>query len=208
MILWGFTSKQELTFLDDLAPCCDPISLESNAEPEADAAAAGGAAAIGRLRSRWSKRRFSRRRWREGAWGEEEELGDSEFMLYELGSSAKVRGASAVELSNNVIRLSAGDDVFEKLAISFAFAQSAKLAVFEHALEATTAQIRPIPRMLVADGRCSFSVNEVARLTGRIFLERNAVNLYSNILDTPDFFWEAEAFVRAPAQRTQRPPKI
>ena len=187
MILWGFTSKQELTFLDDLSPICEPISLESNADIEADAAAGGGAAAIGRrLRSRGTKRRRSRR-WRDGELGEDE-LGDSEFMLYELDSSGRV------ELSNNVIRLSAGDDVFEKLAISFAFAQSAKLAVFEHALEATTAQIRPIPRMLVKDGRCSFSVNEVARLTGRIFLERNAVNLYSNILDTPDFFWEAEAF--------------
>ena len=27
-----------------------------------------------------------------------------------------------------------------------------------------------------------------------MFLERNEVNLYSNILDTPDFFWEAEEF--------------
>ena len=31
---------------------------------------------------------------------------------------------------------------------------------------------------------------QVAKLTGRVFLERNEVNLYSNILDTPEFFWE------------------
>jgi uncharacterized Rmd1/YagE family protein len=47
---------------------------------------------------------------------------------------------------------------------------------------------------LAERGRCKFSVNEVARLTGQVFLERNAVNLYSNILDTPEFFWEAEEF--------------
>ena len=71
MILWGFTSKQELTFLDDLSPICEPISLESNADIEADAAAGGGAAAIGRrLRSRGTKRRRSRR-WRDGELGED-----------------------------------------------------------------------------------------------------------------------------------------
>ena len=90
--------------------------------------------------------------------------------------------------------MSAGDEPYEKLAISFAFAQSAKLAVFEAALEATTEEIKPIPEQLAARGRCKFTVNEVARLTGRVFLERNAVNLYSNILDTPEFFWEAEAY--------------
>ena len=47
---------------------------------------------------------------------------------------------------------------------------------------------------LAARGKAKLSVKEVARLTGRVFLERNAVNLYSNILDTPDFFWEAEEF--------------
>ena len=57
----------------------------------------------------------------------------------------------------------------------------------------TTDEIRPIPLQLAQRGRSKFSANEVARLTGRIFLERNAVNLYSNILDTPEFFWEAEA---------------
>ena len=164
-ILWGFTSSQELKFLEDLQPCCTPIQLLSGD-------AAGGSDA-------------------------DDELADSEFMLYELADDEKevsVDRGESVALSNNVIRLSNGDDVFEKLAISFAFAQSAKLAVFEAALEATTEEIRPIPAQLAKRGRARLAVNEVARLTGRVFLERNAVNLYSNILDTPDFFWEAEEF--------------
>ena len=82
-------------------------------------------------------------------------------MLYELSSRGEED--SGVSLSNNVIRLGANDDVFEKLAISFAFAQSAKLAVFEAALEATSEEIRPIPLQLAARGRSAFSVNKIAR---------------------------------------------
>ena len=196
-ILWGFSSEQELRFLEDLTPCCEPISLYTGTE-----------------------------RSKLGVAEDDDELADSEFMLYELvdgddfggasgggggdlggelgggggrnsgggGIGGGNSGGSSVALSNNVIRLSARDDVFEKLAISFAFAQSAKLAVFEAALEATTDEIRPIPNQLAQSGRSKFSENELARLTGRVFLERNAVNLYSNILDTPDFFWEAEEF--------------
>lgn len=188
-VLWGFTSAQEEAFLLQLQSCCTPLSCEV---PD---------------------------------WNLDDELGDSEFMLYETtepeiavgdkaggggasgsasagrsgaGSGAKgeIIGSGMPVLSNNVIRLasSEADSLLEKLAVSFAFAQSAKLAVFEAALEATSEEVRPIPVQLAANGRCKLSVEEVARLTGRVFLERNAVNLYSNILDTPEFFWEAEAY--------------
>jgi uncharacterized Rmd1/YagE family protein len=187
-VLWGFTSEEERSFLLTLQPYCEPLSLGVDSEPLDD------------------------------------ELGDSEFMLYEAsepgaeatisvedsssdasasagtvasdGNSAGGGGsANGLVLSNNIIRLKSTeqDSVLEKLAISFAFAQSAKLAVFEAALEVTSEELRPIPVQLAAKGRCKLSVNEISRLTGRVFLERNAVNLYSNILDTPEFFWEAEA---------------
>ena len=162
-VLWGFSSADERAFLTQLLPCCEPISLGDGEVPSLD-----------------------------------EELGDSEFMLYEAGSNGSGGSigsiGSGVSLSNNLVSLSGGElgTPVEKLAVSFAFAQSAKLSVFEAALEATSEEVRPIPVQLAKTGRCKFSVNEVARLTGRVFLERNAVNLYSNILDTPAFFWEAE----------------
>ena len=173
-VLWGFSSKEELSFLDDLSPCMEPILVGS-----------GGS----------------------GGKEEAEELGDSEFMLYEMGGSSggasggEAASRSSVVLKNNLIRLGAASesedvsDVYEKLAISFAFAQSAKLAVFEAALEKVIEQIRPIPVELAASGRSRFTVNELSRLTGQVFLERNTVNLYSNILDTPEFFWEAEEYL-------------
>ena len=176
-VLWGFPSLLELDFLDLLAPCSEDLS-----------ASISGVSTM--------------------------ELGDSEFMLYTLedgpeasAEAAALPGAAAaplsppatasaraVTLSNNVIRLSPADNPVEKLSISFAFAQSAKLAVFEALLEESTEAIKPIPEQLAASGRSQLTVKQVSKLTGRVFLERNEVNLYSNILDTPDFFWEAEEF--------------
>lgn len=161
VVLWGFSSDEELEFLSSLEPCCEPLSLLSESSESEKV----------------------------------EELADSEFMLYEVvENKSDASGglvASGITLSNNIIRLRK-DDATEKLTISFAFAQSAKLSVFETALDTTIEEIRPIPVELAATGRSKFSANEVARLTGKVFLERNEVNLYSNILDTPDFFWEAE----------------
>jgi uncharacterized Rmd1/YagE family protein len=110
------------------------------------------------------------------------------------GSATVSLSAGAVTLSNKLIRISSTDDPVEKLAISFAFAQSVKLGFFEALLESTTEAIKPIPEQLAAKGSTNIDIKQVAKLTGRLFLERNEVNLYSNILDIPDFFWEAEEF--------------
>jgi uncharacterized Rmd1/YagE family protein len=40
------------------------------------------------------------------------------------------------------------------------------------------------------DGHVKFKRRDVAQLMGRTFLLSSAVNLYSDILDSPDFFWE------------------
>jgi len=40
------------------------------------------------------------------------------------------------------------------------------------------------------NGHMKFKRRDVAQLMGRTFLLSSAVNLYSDILDSPDFFWE------------------
>ncbi len=177
VVLWGFSDTQELHMLSLLDSCTDPILVGPGVE-------AG-------------------------------ELADSEFMLYRsppAEASADAADADAADadadaddgdaddadgpttITNNVIRLRT-DDPQEQLAISFAFAQSAKLSVLEASLAATTDQLRSIPETLSETGRCAeLSAKRIGQLTGRVFLERNEANLYSNILDCPDFFWEAESF--------------
>ena len=39
-------------------------------------------------------------------------------------------------------------------------------------------------------GLINLSVNEISKMVGLIFLKRSEVNLQSDILDTPDLFWE------------------
>jgi len=123
-----------------------------------------------------------------------DDLADFEFMLFTDATAETTEATRANSvITNNIITLKT-DDATERLAISFAFAQSAKLSVLEAGLDSTTDEIRDIPEELARKGRCRVSANALARLTGRVYLDRNEVNLYSNILDSPDFFWEAETF--------------
>jgi len=126
----------------------------------------------------------------------------AEYMLFRdserPGEPRLESGRSEVSLEKaiekNVIRLRT-DDVEEQLAVSFAFAQSAKLSVLEGGLDQLINEIRTIPEQLSKTGRSEFSAKQIAKLSGRVFLERNEANLYSSsILGSPVFFWEAEGF--------------
>ena len=44
--------------------------------------------------------------------------------------------------------------------------------------------------MLIETGKISLSRKTLAKRIGALFLERNFVNLHSDILDVPDFFWK------------------
>lgn len=136
LLLWGFTGEEELRFLDLISPCSDPI-------PES-----GGTTA--------------------------DSLADFEFMLFcqpeesedpEECSPPGSRQCNSALITNNVIALQTYDAT-ERLAISFAFAQSAKLSVLEAALDETTEEIKDIPEQLVRTGRSRMTANQLARLTG------------------------------------------
>ncbi|GFH29419.1 DUF155 domain-containing protein, partial [Haematococcus lacustris] len=57
-----------------------------------------------------------------------------------------------------------------KLAISYALAQSTKLSV---------------------NGSVDISSTEIAKLIGKVFLQKSAVNLLSSCLDVPEFLWHS-----------------
>lgn len=77
-----------------------------------------------------------------------------------------------------------------KLAISYGLAQSVKLTIFEEAIHKTIGYSQQIPTGLAKHGKISLSRKEIAKKMGEIFLERSYVNLHTEILDTPEFFWE------------------
>lgn len=90
---------------------------------------------------------------------------------------------------NDVIRL-ASDEPLEKLSLSYALAQSAKLFVWEARVDVTINQVKHIPDNLAKTGKVDLTETRISKLIGKVFLERTQVNLHSEILDSPGFLWE------------------
>ncbi|MBS0605832.1 MAG: RMD1 family protein [Parachlamydiales bacterium] len=89
-----------------------------------------------------------------------------------------------------------------KLAISHGLAQSVKLTTFEEIIQKTIDHTKQLPIYLAKRGKIPLSRKEISRKMGEIFIERNFINLHSDILDTPEFFWdypELESFYRRTA---------
>lgn len=77
-----------------------------------------------------------------------------------------------------------------KLACSYGIAQSVKLAIFEEMIQKTIEHTKYLPSSLAKQGKIALSRKEISRKMGEIFIERNFINLHSEILDTPEFFWD------------------
>jgi uncharacterized Rmd1/YagE family protein len=77
-----------------------------------------------------------------------------------------------------------------KLAISHGIAQSVKLTIFEEMIQKTIDHTKYLPTSLAKHGKIALSRKEISQKMGEIFIERNFINLHSEILDTPEFFWE------------------
>lgn len=94
------------------------------------------------------------------------------------------------------------EDGLTKLAISHGLAQSVKLTTFEELIQKTINHTQQLPSDLARKGKIPLSRKEISRKMGEIFIERNFINLHSDILDTPEFFWdypELESFYRRTA---------
>ena len=85
----------------------------------------------------------------------------------------------------------------EKLALSYAMAQSSKLFVFESKIFQSLEMTRYLPKELAQKGRINSSKRELNKIIGQLFVEQTEVNLFSSILDTPDFLWDDDEHVPA-----------
>ena len=105
--------------------------------------------------------------------------------------------------SPSVNRISIGNDVItlpdetlakQRLAVSYAIAQSTVLSLFESRIEKKMEEYKYIPETLAAVGSVHLEQTQLGKMIGEIFVIRHDVNLHSDILDTPDFFWEEDQF--------------
>lgn len=92
--------------------------------------------------------------------------------------------------------------VLTKFAISHGLAQSVKLSIFEEKIRKIIDKTNKLPSSLAKKGKIPLSRKEISRKMGALFLERNYINLNTEILETPEFFWdhpELEPFYRRTA---------
>ena len=92
---------------------------------------------------------------------------------------------------NDMITLRSGDHMI-KLAMSHAIAQSTKLCFFEQRMANQMFEAQHVPKRLALTGKLGLKREEVLRILGSLFKSRVDVNLSSNVLDVPSFFWDSE----------------
>ena len=108
-------------------------------------------------------------------------------------------GASDTEntqLQKGEIKLNPSSDfdtqIHEKYAFSNAIAASVKLGMLESKLDRFSSSIEIAVEDLRQNGKINMSDKKILQKTGEIFAIRHSVNLSSDLLDTPDFYWDRE----------------
>ncbi|XP_032072675.1 required for meiotic nuclear division protein 1 homolog isoform X2 [Thamnophis elegans] len=84
------------------------------------------------------------------------------------------------------------DFILEKFAFSNALCLSVKLAIWEAALDNFVESIQSIPEMLKLRKKLKLSHADVMQKIGELFALRHHINLSSDLLITPDFYWDRE----------------
>ena len=108
-------------------------------------------------------------------------------------------GASDTEnthLQKGEIKLNSSSEfetqIHEKYTFSNAIAASVKLGMLESKLDKFIDSIEIVSEDLRQNGKINMSDKEILQRTGEIFAIRHSVNLSSDLLDTPDFYWDRE----------------
>ncbi|KAL6477693.1 hypothetical protein MHYP_G00135280 [Metynnis hypsauchen] len=82
--------------------------------------------------------------------------------------------------------------LLEKFAFSNALSLSVKLAIWEVSLDNFVESIQSIPETLKSGKTVKLSRAEVLQKIGELFALRYCINLSSDLLITPDFYWDRE----------------
>lgn len=118
---------------------------------------------------------------------------ENEEINYTLGE-----GNTKLERGNFILsdQIEPQEAVLEKFAFSNALCLSVKLAIWEVALDNFVESIQSIPETLKSGKRVKLSSAEVMRKIGELFTLRHCINLRSDLLITPDFYWDRENLER------------
>lgn len=90
----------------------------------------------------------------------------------------------------NVDLIYLNGELEDQLAISYALGQSVKLQAYEQQVTGMVNRYAPLMQDLAMHGRIHVSRREIPRIMGRIFLLKSSINLKSEYLNVPKYFWE------------------
>lgn len=111
---------------------------------------------------------------------------ETDHFCFQFGEETSIDAHERFKL--DIITLDS-DNPQIKLAISYGLAQSVKLQAFEDAIQRAVTKNEYLPEEIAKRGVVSLSRRAIFRRMGEIFLARSSINLNSEFLDTPEFFW-------------------
>ncbi|MCA0370954.1 MAG: RMD1 family protein [Proteobacteria bacterium] len=111
----------------------------------------------------------------------------SDTCVYRFGKETHI-----IEEEDEVILGS--KDPFLMLSFSYGMSQSVKLAVFENTTTKTIQKSKDLPEELAQKGAIRMSRQKLSKKIGALFAERHSINLHSDLLDTPEFFWKRPSY--------------
>jgi uncharacterized Rmd1/YagE family protein len=82
----------------------------------------------------------------------------------------------------------------EKLAVSYALAQSSKLDYFEEDIDYSIDEARSLADELAQNGYIQLDHLTLNKKIGKLYLKKNEINLDTDILDIPDYFWNNDKY--------------
>ncbi|XP_013116771.2 required for meiotic nuclear division protein 1 homolog [Stomoxys calcitrans] len=110
----------------------------------------------------------------------------------DIVSSADVEPARAFFQSGKFFLTSGEDNFFSKYTFSNALSTSIKLGIWEATLDRYIDSMEFLTNDMKKGRRIRISRAEVLRKTGELLALRHVINLSSDLLDTPDFYWDRE----------------
>ncbi|XP_018352084.1 PREDICTED: glutathione synthetase, chloroplastic-like isoform X2 [Trachymyrmex septentrionalis] len=127
------------------------------------------------------------RRYEQNRYTEELVQTESELMNYIYADPGK---KSHLKDGDIILAQEAGN--LDKYTFSNAMAQSVKLGIWEASLNRYVDSIEFVTEDLKIGKKIQMTQHEVLRKQGELFALRHRINLTSDLLDTPDFYWERD----------------
>lgn len=117
---------------------------------------------------------------------------ESEEMDYLLVLQSDAAPQASSFLRGELFMLQSGSNekrILDMAAFAIGFSRSTRLSVLENALEKHILLTKENSMKLASGQKITASEKDVLRLTGRLFLLRGRLNLYSELIETPDLYW-------------------